>query len=300
MDLNALHLFIDIVDAGSLSEAARKRRMSRANLSHRLKVFEDQLGVQLLHRTTKTMQLTGMGAEIYKHGQNMLQEVAAMKAVLSNAANSVTGQVNLSVSAGLGHVVVADLLVEFRKKYPEVALNVVFSNQVSNLVEDGIDIALRVTSTPPGNASATVLADVEWIACASPAYLHGRNDIDVLEDLHSVDIVCSSAVGQALKVTGRYGGGSRNVELEPVLCSENFFFLKQAILGGAGVGFLPRYMVRHELQDGQLVRLLEYYKISVFGAKIFLLTPPARHISAATHALIEFLKTGLCNDRLYG
>ena len=293
MDLNALHLFVDIVDAGSLSAAARRRKLSRANLSHRLKVLEDQLGVQLLQRTTKSMQLTDNGAQIYGHARAMLREVAAVQDLVSSATNNVAGHVALSVSAGLGHLVLSDLIVAFKRQHPEVTLDVVFSNQIADLVEDGIDIALRVMSVPPRNVNATPLADVEWIACADPAYLQGRKRITVLEDLQSVDIVCASAVGAPLKITGRYQGGSRSVQLDPVLRSENFLFLKQAILGGVGVGFLPRYMISQELEQGRLARLLEYYRLSIFGSKIFLITPQARRQGPATRALVDFLQTHL-------
>jgi DNA-binding transcriptional LysR family regulator len=300
MDLNSLHFFIDIVDAGSLSAAARKRNMSRANLSYRLKTFEDQLGVQLLRRTTKAMQLTDIGAAVYTHGRNMLQEFAAVRDIVSTAAGTVSGHVRLSVSAGLGHLALSDILVQFRRNYPDVTFDVVFSNQISNLVEEGIDIALRVLSKPPANSMATALADVDWVVCSNPGYMQDKPPIHVLEDLRGLDIVCASAVGTALSVTGRYGGGSRSVELEPVLRSDNFVFLKQAVVEGGGIGFLPRYMIKPELESGDLIRHLEYYKISVFGAKVFLLTPPTRYQAAAAQLLIQFLKTRLCNERLYG
>jgi DNA-binding transcriptional LysR family regulator len=299
MDLNSLHFFVDIVDAGSLSAAARKRNMSRANLSYRLKAFEDQLGVQLLRRTTKSMQLTDVGAAVYAHGRNMLQEFAAVTDIVSNAAGAVSGHVRLSVSAGLGHLALSEVLVQFRRDHPDVTFDVIFSNQISNLVEEGIDIALRVLSRPPANSMAIELADVEWVVCAAPAYMQGRPTIHVLEDLRGLDIVCASAVGAALNVTARYEGGSRSVELNPVLRSENFVFLKQAVMEGGGVGFLPRYMVRPELEAGSLVRHLPYYRISVFGAKVFLLTPPTRYQAAAARLLIEFLKARLSNERLY-
>lgn len=300
MDLNSLHFFIDIVDAGSLSSAARKRNMSRANLSYRLKTFEDQLGVQLLRRTTKAMQLTDIGAAVYTHGRNMMQEFDAVKDIVSTASGSVSGHVRLSVSAGLGHLALANVLVQFRRAYPDVSFDVVFSNQISNLVEEGIDIALRVLSRPPANSMATALSDVEWVVCSTPGYMQGRAPIRVLEDLLGLDIVSAAAVGTALSVTGRYEGGSRSVELEPVLQSDNFLFLKQAVVEGGGVGFLPRYMIMSELQSGSLIRHLSYYKISVFGAKIFLLTPPTRYQTAAAQLLIQFLKERLSNESLYG
>src|SRR5690554_2122277 len=301
IDLNALRLFVTIVDAGNQSAAARQLKMTRSNVSHRLKELEESLGVQLLRRTTHQMELTEVGLGIYQHGVKIMQEMAAAQALVSTAGQAYQGHVRLSVSAGLGLTVLSKLLIDFKRAHPAVTLDVIFTNQVSNLVAQHIDIALRVMSRPPENVNATALASVEWVACCHPDYLAlTKHPLDTLEDLKHHDIICSAAVGQPLKLRGRYHGGTRHVELQPAVRSENFVLLKHALLGALGVGFMPLYMVRKELEVGTLVRVLNYYSLSLFGSRIYMLTTADRFQTLATQALVSFLKSGLTDEALYG
>ena len=171
MDLNALRLFVDIVDAGNLSAAARKLKMTRANVSYRLKALEEELGVQLLRRTTRHVEPTPVGAGLYEHGRNILGEVAAANALISNMGKSLQGHVRLSVPTGLGHTLLSPLMVQFKQRYPDITLDVVFDNRVHNLVSEDVDVALRIISTPPDSVIATEIGTVDWVICASPAYL---------------------------------------------------------------------------------------------------------------------------------
>jgi DNA-binding transcriptional LysR family regulator len=296
MDLNALQLFVTIMDSGSLSAAARQLKMTKANVSYRLKAFEKELGAELLRRTTRNMAPTHVGLQMYEHGRNILREMAAASAAVSSAGNSLTGHVRVSVSTGLGHAIVSDLLIEFRCMHPGVSLDVIFSNQISNMVLENIDIALRIISTPPESTVATKLADVDWVVCACPRYMKGRAAPQCLEDLRELDIVCSSAIGQKLKITGTADGRVERVQLEPAIRSENFLFLKQAIMGGTGAGFLPSYTIKKELEEGTIIRLLEGFRISVFGSKVYLLTMPSRFRTMATTTLIHFLKQRFSDD----
>ncbi|SOZ37982.1 LysR family transcriptional regulator [Cupriavidus neocaledonicus] len=298
MDLNALRLFVDIVDAGNLSAAARKLKMTRANVSYRLKALEEELGVQLLRRTTRHVEPTPVGAGLYEHGRNILGEVAAANALISNMGKSLQGHVRLSVPTGLGHSLLSPLLVRFKQRYPDITLDVVFDNRVHNLVSEDVEVALRIISTPPDSVVATEIGAVDWIVCAAPAYLAGHPAPQALGELQSHAIVCASPVGQKLKAAGSRAGGAdgevrEQVVLEPTLSSENFAFLKEAVLAGLGVGIFPIYAIGAELDSGALVPLLSDYRISVFGSKLYMLTMPNRYQTLATRYLLNFLKTEL-------
>ncbi|SOY70058.1 LysR family transcriptional regulator [Cupriavidus taiwanensis] len=296
MDLNALRLFVDIVDAGNLSAAARKLKMTRANVSYRLKALEEELGVQLLRRTTRHVEPTPVGAGLYEHGRNILGEVAAANALISNMGKSLQGHVRLSVPTGLGHSLLSPLLVRFKQRYPDITLDVVFDNRVHNLVSEDVEVALRIISTPPDSVVATEIGIVDWIVCASPAYLAGHPAPQALAGLRSHAIVCASPVGQKLKASGSREGSDdvrEQVVLEPTLSSENFAFLKEAVLAGLGVGIFPLYAIGAELDHGALVPLLSDYRISVFGSKLYMLTLPNRYQTLATRYLLNFLKTEL-------
>ncbi|MBB2920164.1 LysR family transcriptional regulator [Cupriavidus alkaliphilus] len=298
MDLNALRLFVDIVDAGNLSAAARKLKMTRANVSYRLKALEEELGVQLLRRTTRHVEPTPVGAGLYEHGRNILGEVAAANALISNMGKSLQGHVRLSVPTGLGHSLLSPLLVRFKQRYPDITLDVVFDNRVHNLVSEDVEVALRIISTPPDSVVATEIGAVDWIVCAAPAYLAGHPAPQALAGLQAHAIVCASPVGQKLKASGSRAGGNddevrEQVVLEPTLSSENFAFLKEAVLAGLGVGIFPIYAIGAELDSGALVPLLSDYRISVFGSKLYMLTMPNRYQTLATRYLLNFLKTEL-------
>jgi len=298
MDLNALRLFVDIVDAGNLSAAARKLKMTRANVSYHLKALEEELGVQLLRRTTRHVEPTPVGAGLYEHGRNILGEVAAANALISSMGKSLQGHVRLSVPTGLGHAMLSPLLVQFKQRYPDITLDVVFDNRIHNLVSEDVEVALRIISTPPDSVVATEIGVVDWVVCAAPSYLAGRTAPGVLADLTGHSIVCASPIGQKLKASGTRedsnGGGEREqVVLEPTLSSENFAFLKDAVVSGLGIGIFPLYAVGHDLDAGTLVPLLANYRISVFGSRLYMLTMPNRYQTMATRYLLTFLKTEL-------
>ncbi|RZT31899.1 LysR family transcriptional regulator [Cupriavidus agavae] len=295
MDLNALRLFVDIVDAGNLSAAARKLKMTRANVSYHLKALEEELGVQLLRRTTRHVEPTPVGAGLYEHGRNILGEVAAANALISSMGKSLQGHVRLSVPTGLGHAMLSPLLVQFKQRYPDITLDVVFDNRIHNLVSEDVEVALRIISTPPDSVVATEIGTVDWVVCAAPSYLAGRTPPVALADLTGHDIVCASPIGQKLKASGlREGGAEREqVVLDPTLSSENFAFLKDAVVSGLGIGIFPLYAVGADLATGALVPLLADYRISVFGSKLYMLTMPNRYQTMATRYLLTFLKTEL-------
>lgn len=295
MDLNALRLFVDIVDAGNLSAAARKLRMTRANVSYHLKALESELGVQLLRRTTRHVEPTPVGAGLYEHGRNILGEVAAANALISSMGKSLHGHVRLSVPTGLGHALLSPLLVQFKQRYPDITLDVVFDNRIHNLVAEDVEVALRIISTPPDAVVATEIGVVDWVVCAAPSYLRDRPAPAELAGLATHAIVCAAPIGQKLKASGtREGATAREqVVLTPTLSSENFAFLKDAVIGGLGVGIFPMYAIGDELDRGELVPLLPDYRISVFGSKLYLLTMPNRYQTMATRYLLTFLRTEL-------
>src|SRR4030095_8859652 len=171
MDLNALKLFVEIVDAGSLSAAARRLNTSRSNVSQRLKVFEQAIGAQLLRRSTRRTEPTQLGYTLYEHGSHIIRELAGATAAVSTLGKSLQGHLRVSIPTALGHLHIAPLLIEFAQRYPDITLEVVFSNRIVDLMASHIDVALRVTSEPPEQYVARELARIAWVLCSSPAYV---------------------------------------------------------------------------------------------------------------------------------
>jgi DNA-binding transcriptional LysR family regulator len=171
LDADALLLLVDIVDAGGLSQAARKRRMSRANVSYHLAQMEGAAGVQLVRRTTRRIEVTEAGQRLYRHGCVIRDELLAAQESVASLAAGLHGHVRLAVPTGFGQMVMSHWLIEFKRQHPSITLSLVFDNRVDDLLRDEVDVAVRVLSEPPPSLVARELAPVRHIACASVGFV---------------------------------------------------------------------------------------------------------------------------------
>ncbi|MEY4764844.1 MAG: hypothetical protein RI907_1517 [Pseudomonadota bacterium] len=289
LDLHALTLLVEILDAGNLSEAARRLKMSRANVSYHLNAFEKAVGQQLVRRTTRRIEPTEIGLKLYDHGRQIRNELQAAQDTLANLGQGVQGRVRLSVPSGYGQLVMAPWLIDFQQQHPGVVLDVVFENRAVDLLRDEVDIAVRVMSDPPDHLVARDLGDVRYVACATPAFQRDHGLPATLEALARVPVITSGVVGRQLRLSAYLHGERHEVALQPRLMSENFAFLREAILAGLGVGVVPDYVVADAVQDGRILTTLQDWTLSIFGTRMFMLYMPNRHHTRAASALLAFL-----------
>lgn len=289
MDIKALTLLVDILDAGNLSQAARKLKMSRANISYHLSHLEKSLGLQLVRRTTRRIEPTEIGLRLYRHGRVIRDELSAAQEAVDSLGKGLYGSVRVSVPTGFGQLVMSGWLIEFKRLYPDITLELMFENRVDDLLREEVDVAIRVMSEPPQTMVARELAQVRYVACASTAYALAHTMPKRLEDLASVSVITSSVVGRELRVSAYLGDERQELTLQPTLVSENFQFLHEAILAGLGVGLVPDYVVAQDVREGRAVTALDDRRLSIFGARMFLLRMPDRYLTQATRTLIDFV-----------
>jgi DNA-binding transcriptional LysR family regulator len=289
MDLQALALLVEILDAGNLSEAARRLKMSRANVSYHLSKFEKSVGVQLVRRTTRRIEPTEVGLQLYEHGRKIRNELAAARESVAALGQSLQGRVRLSVPSGYGQMVMSPWLMDFKRAYPGIVLDVAFENRVVDLLRDEVDIAVRVMSEPPDHLVAREMGPVRYVACAAVAYARAHAMPASLDDLACAPLITSAVVGRQLRLAAYLHGERHEVPLQPTLTSEHFGFLREAILAGLGVGLVPDYVVADAVAQGEVVTALDDWKLSIFGTKMFMLYMPNRHHTRAASTFIEFM-----------
>jgi len=289
MDAHTLAFFVDIVDAGNLSLAARNMRCSRANISYHLSRLEKSVGQQLLRRTTRRVELTEVGQRLYRHGRVIRDEVLAAKESIATLGRGLHGAVRLSLPTGFGHLVMSDWLIEFKRRYPDIALDVLFDNRVDDLLRDQVDVSVRVMAEPPEQMVAIELARVRYVVCAASHYADVHGMPGTLDDLRAHPLLTSAVAGRALRVSAYRGEERRELTLAPTLASENFQFLREAILAGLGVGLVPDYVVGTAAASGRIVTALDTWRLSIFGTRLFLLRMPNRYQTLATRTLIDFI-----------
>jgi DNA-binding transcriptional LysR family regulator len=294
MDLHLVQAFVDIVEAGNLAEAGRRRGVTRSQISRQLGQLEEQAGAMLLRRTTRRLEMTDAGQSLYEHGLRMLQEMAAAQAEIDSLGKTLRGHVRVSVPTGLGDAFIAPLLLQFAEKHPGISLRVFFANRVTDLIAAEIDVALKVTSEPPLDTVARDVCAIHWQLCASPGYLSGVAPIRQPADLAACRFLCPPYTSRRFLLTlGRddCGGPLReDVEITPYLQSEHFPFLMNAVRQGHGVSLLPLYMSWEDVRRGTLVRVLPEWKPEGLGNRLYIITTPNPHLAMATRALIGFLR----------
>jgi len=289
MDLQSLTLLVEILDAGNLSAAARRLKMTRANVSYHLNQLERSVGAQLVRRTTRRAEPTEIGLRLYQHGIAIQAELLAARESVTTLGQGLQGRVRLSVPSGYGQLVMADWLIDFKRQYPGIVLDVVFENRIEDLLRDEVDIAIRVIPEPPQNLVARAMGPVRYVACASSEYA-AKNPLPVqLDALQGAPVVTAAVIGRQLRVSAYQGETRREVILEPALISENFLFLRQAILAGLGIGLVPDYVVQEDVRRGDVVTTLDDWRLSIFGTQMFMLYMPNRQHTRAIRTFIDFV-----------
>jgi DNA-binding transcriptional LysR family regulator len=289
MDAGSLTLLVEIVDAGNLSAAARRLKMTRANVSYHLNRLERSVGLQLVRRTTRRIEPTEVGLRLCEHGRSIRNELLAATESVTTLGQTLQGRVRLSVPSGYGQVVMSNWLIDFKRIYPGIVLDVMFENRVEDLLREEVDIAVRVMAEAPQTLVARDLGPVRYVACAAREYAQRHALPATLDALRKAPVITSGIVGRQLRLSGYLGDQRHEVLLEPTLISENFLFLRQATLAGLGVGIVPDYVVHDDVKRGEIVTTLDTWRLSIFGTQMFMLYMPNRRQTRAASTFIEFI-----------
>ncbi len=289
LDVQSLTLLVQILDAGNLAEAARRMKMSRANISYHLNQVERAIGQQLIRRTTRRLEATEIGLKLYEHGRVIQNELLAAREAVATLGQELSGRVRLSVPSGYGQLAMSPWLLDFKRQYPAIVLDVLFENRVEDLMREEIDVAVRVLSEPPQNLVARDLGPVRFVACASRAYAERAGLPERLEHLARTPLLTAAVIGKQLRLAAYLDDERHEVLLEPTLISENFMFLREAIVAGLGLGLVPDYTVRDLVQAGTVVTALDAWRLSIFGTRMHLLYMPNRHHTRAMATFIDYV-----------
>ena len=258
-DLNDMLFFAEVAERGSFAEAGRVLGVPKSRLSRRVAELEQRLGVRLLHRSTRKLSLTEVGALYLRHCVAMRSEAVAAGEVVQRLSAAPRGTVRVTCPVTLAHSVVGDLLPRFLLEHPQVRVEMEVDNRVVDPVEEGIDVVLRVRATLDASASLVVkrLGVSQTLMVASPQQLARQGTPAQPADLALLDSVAMSAVdGRSAMVLYGPDGAEFVWQRQPRYVADDMETLLRAALQGVGVAMLPDYMCREALSAGRLVQLL--------------------------------------------
>jgi DNA-binding transcriptional LysR family regulator len=293
-DLNNLVFFAKVVDAGSYSAAAELLGMQTSKLSRRVSALEAELGVRLLNRTTRKLSLTEIGKTFHGHCLALIAEAQSAKDAVHQTLSSPQGLVRMSCPVGLLQGGLADILARFLAAEPQVRIALDATNRRVDVIDEGVDIAIRVRVPPLEDSDLAMRAfgPSKMILLASPQLLRQYGLPARLADVARLPTVAMGYAGD--KLTWRFQdreGNHAELVHAPRLHTDDLLALRAAALQGIGVACMPALAVVDELAAGTLLRLLPQW--STRAGIIHAVFPSRRGMIPAVRALLDFLTTEL-------
>lgn len=289
-DMNDMLYFAEVVDRGGFAAAGRHLGVPKSKLSRRVAELESRLGVRLLQRTTRKLSLTEVGEVYLRHCLAMRDAAHAAGEAIEQVQTEPRGTIRVVCPVTLAQSTVGPIIALFLARYPKVRVEMQVSNRVVDLVEEGVDVALRVRTTLEDSGSLVVknLGFSTTYLVASPSQLQRQGHPASPQALAVMDSVAmSSTDGKASLSLRGPAGLTFTLAHQPRYVADDLLTLKFAVLGGAGMGFLPDYMCREELEDGRLVMVLPGWTPSpgIFHA----VYPSRRGMVPAVRRFLDFL-----------
>lgn len=283
--VTAMRVFVEIVDRGSISAAADALDMSRAMASRYLEGVESWLGVRLLHRTTRKLALSDAGEQALKGFREMVALADDVHAQASQQ-GEVQGRLRITSSPSFAQAQLTAAVVDFQQEYPKVEIDLMMVDRTVDLVQDRIDLAIRLSNRIDDTLVARRLAVCHSVLCASPSYLARAGVPKKPEDLERHRCVVHSA-GFAPSYKLRRGDRTTTVSTHTVLTANETSIIRAGALAGAGIAMLPTYYVTEELARKQLRVVLPEYTVDPLDIQAVYLS--RRHQPQPLRKLIEFL-----------
>ena len=287
-DLNTLTLFAKVVEANSFSEAARRLKMPVSTVSRRIAELEDEMGVRLLERSTRSLRLTDVGAEVLEKAERSAELSDAVDSIVSDHRSQVSGVLRLSSPPSLSDTLLAPLVGAFQAEYPEVRIQVFITERFVDHIAEGIDIAFRIGALKDSTLVLRKLLRYRHQLVASPGYLANHPSPKLPQDLLRHRLLgFARGTPENSWTFARANGSAREIlRFQPLLAMNDYAGLAQALVMGAGIGDLPPLVQPALLRRGRLVEVMPQWQLRAVDLSMVHLSK--RHIPRAVRAFLEF------------
>jgi DNA-binding transcriptional LysR family regulator len=285
--LDGIAAFARVVDSGSFSAAARHLKISKSAVSAHVQRLEERLGIRLLNRTTRRLSMTEAGAAYYRHCARILAEAEAAEQAASALQREPRGTLRISAPDSFGWMHVAPVVPDFLRRYPELSVDIALSPVHVSLVDEGLDLAIRIGVLEDLPLVVRKLAPSRLIACATPAYLNEHGVPREPGELAKHNCLCTTLLpwGDEWRLVGKRG--EVRVAVGGSFRSNNAEMLRAAALDGIGIAVLPTWAVAEPLRTGALRRVLDAWEPP--ASTIYAVYPGNRLMSMKVRAFVDHL-----------
>ena len=285
-----LALFVQIVEQGSFSAVARLTGTTPSAVSRSVSRLEQEMGSKLLHRSTRKLRLSDAGKTVYAHALEMLESARLAMDAAGSAQQVAQGKLTLSVPKAVGRFVIHPLMSEFLARFPQVDVCLRLEDRYLDLIDDGIDLALRITHSPSPGLHGKPLMPVSHVICATPHYLRQHGAPQNPQDLRDHSCISLGETPADARWKFRREGKTEIVQTRGRYAANHTAVRLDAVKQNLGIGSLPLFTAREALERGEIVQVLaEWEFISSYSGELWLLWAGNKHMPARMRAMIDYL-----------
>jgi DNA-binding transcriptional LysR family regulator len=288
----SMRAFTQVFVCGSFAAAGRNMGMSRSAVNKLVIALENELGVQLLHRSTRQVTPTETGQAYYERCVEILASVEAAELSLSQLQEQPKGRLRINAPMTFGTLHLAPVLAEFLLQYPELQLQLTLSDRFVDPIEEGFDVTVRIAELQQSSSLVIhPLMLAQRVLCAAPDYLSKQGIPDHPDDLQQHSCLHYGQIANDSHWMLHRGDEVYTIGVRGAMCSNNGEVLRDAAVQGLGITLLPRFIVEPQLQQGQLQIVLPDYPPSELA--IYIIYPVNRHLSTKVRLIVEFIQQRL-------
>jgi DNA-binding transcriptional LysR family regulator len=294
---DAIRTLLAAVDGGSLSAASRKLGMPLPTVSRKVSELEAHLRTQLVVRTSRKLLLTDAGSAFVMAGRRVLEDLEQAERTAAGEYQTPRGDLLVTASIMFGKLYVTPVVLAFLAAFPEVNVRMVLADHVIDLVENQVDVAVRIGRLPDSGLVAKRIGDIHWVICASPAYLAKRGVPATPDDLAGHDCIGFEGLQMARTWPFERGAKLRNVSIQPRFAANTADAVIEAAIAGVGIARLTSYQAARAIRDGKLVSILRGFAPESLPVHLVHTGPPL--LPLKMRAFLDFagprLKAGLAD-----
>jgi DNA-binding transcriptional LysR family regulator len=262
-DLNALIVFAKVAETQSFSEAARRLNMPISTVSRKIADLEDELGVRLFERSTRSLRLTDVGADILSEAQRGAEVSEAVESIVSNQLSEVKGLLRLSAPPSIADSLLAPIINAFQASYPGVRVHLLVTDRYVDHIVEGVDLSFRVGKLKDSILIARTILTYRRRLVASPDYLAQHGPVEKPTDILNHRLLAFSSLTGEHSWTFRKGEESKTVRFEPALAMNDYAGLAESLASGSGICDLPPIVRPDLIQSGKLVEVMPDWHLQV-------------------------------------
>lgn len=288
--LAEMAIFVKVVETGSFSEAARQLGASPSSVSRSISRLEKALATRLLQRTTRKLRLSEGGEEVFKRCQEMVNAARSVMEISGQYTHEAEGLVRVSVPKAVGRFVIHPHMPAFLQRYPKVDVQLILEDRPVDLIDDNLDLILRISESPPPGLVGRPLFPIEHLLCATPQYLAEHGTPQHPHDLQEHSCVYLGETPADARWKFRQAGKTVTVGVRGRYAANHTGVRLDAVLQHVGIGSLPYFTARHALEAGTVVQVLAQWDfIASYHGEVWLLHSPTRYLPPKLRVFIDYL-----------